>query len=180
MRRLASVFVLCSISAALCSCSSMSNMDGGGYASNSPADYSSRIPQHISESGHRVVVVDPREHTWAAYSETGDLVKGGQASAGSDYCSDLGRPCHTSVGRFHVYSLGSPECKSTKFPMPRGGAPMPYCMFFNKDQALHGVPDSEVADANLSHGCVRMHVADAEWLRYNFVNIGTPVIVKSY
>jgi lipoprotein-anchoring transpeptidase ErfK/SrfK len=53
-------------------------------------------------------------------------------------------------------------------------------MFFNKDQALHGVPDSEVADANLSHGCVRMHVADAEWLRYNFVNIGTPVIVKSY
>ncbi len=57
---------------------------------------------------------------------------------------------------------------------------MPYCMFFNKDQALHGVPDSEVADANLSHGCVRMHVADAEWLRYNFVNIGTPVVVKSY
>jgi lipoprotein-anchoring transpeptidase ErfK/SrfK len=27
---------------------------------------------------------------------------------------------------------------------------------------------------------VRMHVSDAEWLRYNFVNVGTKVIVKPY
>jgi len=152
----------------------------GGYASNSSPDVTSRIPQHIDHSGQKLVVVDPRAHTWGAYDEGGNLVRGGLASAGSDFCSDLNRPCHTSVGTFHVYSLGSPDCKSTKFPKPRGGAPMPYCMFFNKDQALHGVADPEVADANLSHGCVRLHVADAEWLRYNFVNIGTPVVVKPY
>jgi lipoprotein-anchoring transpeptidase ErfK/SrfK len=64
--------------------------------------------------------------------------------------------------------------------MPHGGAPMPYCMFFNRNQALHGSPDHEVVDGNISHGCVRMHVPEAEWLRYNFVHVGTKVIVRPY
>jgi lipoprotein-anchoring transpeptidase ErfK/SrfK len=45
---------------------------------------------------------------------------------------------------------------------------------------LHGVPDGEVVEGNISHGCVRMHVVDAEWLRYSFVNYGTKVVVKPY
>jgi hypothetical protein len=144
-----------------------------------PPDFASRIPQHIDVSS-KTVVVDPRVHVWGAYDENGNLVKAGQASAGSDYCRDLGHPCHTRVGTFHVFSLGSPDCKSHIFPIPRGGAPMPYCMFFNNGQALHGVPEGEVGDGNYSHGCVRLHVDDAEWLRYNFVEIGTRVIVKPY
>jgi lipoprotein-anchoring transpeptidase ErfK/SrfK len=55
---------------------------------------------------------------------------------------------------------------------------MPYCMFFNGNQGLHG--SYNVVDGNASHGCVRMTVSDAEWVRFNFANIGTKVIVRPY
>src|SRR5579872_5863256 len=62
-----------------------------------PPDYAARLPQHIHTS-EKVVVVDPRVHAWGAYSANGDLIRGGLASAGSDWCADLHRRCHTSVG----------------------------------------------------------------------------------
>lgn len=174
------------VTLALCSCASNRGTGLASYSSgylDNPAaaapDYAMRIPQHIN-TGEKTVIVDPRVHAWGAYSANGELVKAGIASAGSDWCRDLGRPCHTSSGSFRVYSLGAPDCKSRIFPIPKGGAPMPYCMFFNNGQALHGVPSSEVGEGNYSHGCVRLQVGDAEWLRYNFVNVGTRVIVKPY
>lgn len=136
-------------------------------------------PNHIS-TGEKVIIVDPRGHFWAAYSSNGTLLKSGLASAGSDWCRDRHRPCHTKTGVFRIFSLGSAGCKSTIFPLPRGGAPMPYCMFFNKNQALHGSPSGEVVYGNISHGCVRMHISDAHWLRFNFANIGTKVIIRPY
>jgi hypothetical protein len=143
------------------------------------ANYESRLPAHL-DVNQKTVLVDPNVHAWGAYDSSGSLVRGGQASAGSNWCPDLGRPCHTHAGTYHINSLGSPNCKSSEFPMPHGGAPMPYCMFFNRNQALHGSPEGEVVDGNISHGCVRMHVPDAEWLRYNFANVGTQVIVRPY
>lgn len=140
--------------------------------------YEARLPQHIA-STEKVVVVDPRVHAWGAYQD-GTLVKAGIAVAGADWCPDLGRRCHTATGTFHVNSLGSPGCKSSIYPKPHGGAPMPHCMFFNGNQALHGSYPGQLADANLSHGCVRLHIPDAEWLRYNFVRVGTKVVVKPY
>jgi lipoprotein-anchoring transpeptidase ErfK/SrfK len=177
------LFLVCLSSIALCSCSTMPSSERSdyraGYAENSlPADYTSRVPQHIA-SQEKTVVVNPRVHTWAAY-DNGELVKAGLATSGADWCPDLGRPCHTRSGNFRINSLGSEDCKSTKFPIPRGGAPMPYCMYFDNGRALHGVPEGEVAEANLSHGCVRLHVADAEWLRYDFVNVGTKVVIEPY
>lgn len=179
------LFIFCLFSLSLSSCSTTSE-SGRLYpvrsAEAEPYDasvYASRLPQSI-HSGEKVVLVDPRVHAWGAYGSDGSLIKGGLATAGSNWCPDLGRPCHTRSGSFRVYSLGSPNCKSSLFPIPRGGAPMPYCMFFNKNQAMHGSHDHEVVDGNISHGCVRMHVSDAEWLRYNFVNVGTKVIVKPY
>lgn len=138
----------------------------------------SRLPQHISPLGEKAVIVDPRVHAWGAYSADGTLIRSGMASAGSNYCRDIRRPCRTRTGSFRIHSLGSRGCKSTRYPLPRGGAPMPYCMYFNGNQGLHG--SHEVANANISHGCVRMHVQDAEWLRFNFVNMGTKVIVRPY
>jgi len=55
---------------------------------------------------------------------------------------------------------------------------MPYCMFFNGKQGLHG--SNQVVRGNVSHGCVRLHVGDAKWIRFNFATIGTKVIVKPY
>jgi lipoprotein-anchoring transpeptidase ErfK/SrfK len=142
-----------------------------------PANYASRIPKTIN-TAEKVVVIDPRVHVWGAYDSSGNLLKAGLATAGGDWCPDIGRACHTKPGSFRVNSLGSPNCKSSKYPVPRGGAPMPYCMFFNGGQGMHG--SYQVVEGNVSHGCVRLHVPDAEWLRYNFVNVGTKVIVKPY
>jgi len=136
------------------------------------------LPSYIDPPGEKLVLVDPVEHAWGAYDASGRLIRSGVASTGKDWCDDMGEECHTSVGSFRVRSLGSASCTSPSFPIPNGGAPMPYCMYFTPYQALHG--SYEVGRANLSHGCVRMRVADARWLRYNFVEIGTLVVIKPY
>lgn len=181
--RLSQFALLAAATVTLNACSSMSDDMGSGYGEssysyNAPADYSSRLPQTVS-SHDKMVLVDPRVHAWGAY-QNGELVRSGLATAGSSWCPDIGRPCRTKVGHFRVQTLGAADCKSKIFPVPRGGAPMPYCMFFNGGQALHGVPSGEVVEGNISHGCVRMTVSDAEWLRFNFVNIGTKVQVNPY
>ena len=172
------VALLIASSTLLAACATGRSTGSDGEASY-PTNYADRIPHHIN-TGEKTIVVDPRVHVWGAYDAQGDLVKSGIASAGSDYCHDLGRPCHTHTGSFRVQSLGGPDCVSHIFPVGIGGAPMPYCMFFNSGQALHGVPPSEVGEGNFSHGCVRMHVSDAEWIRYDFANIGTKVIIRPY
>lgn len=175
-------FVLSSLMLGLSSCSTSTDEERMGYPAYKPippANYKERIPQHIATT-EKVVVVDPRVHVWGAYGSDGNLIRAGLASAGSDWCSDLGRPCHTTVGSFRIFSLGSPNCKSSRFPIPRGGAPMPYCMYFHNSEALHGSPEGEVVEGNVSHGCVRVHVQDAEWIRYNFASNGTKIIVKPY
>ncbi len=55
---------------------------------------------------------------------------------------------------------------------------MPYCMFFSKYYAIHGSYD--VPGYNASLGCIRVTPKDARWLNYNFIRVGTPVIVRHY
>lgn len=144
------------------------------------------FPHSIPAEGQKKIIVDPNMHMWAAYDEDGKLVKTGLATAGRSYCPDVGRPCRTKIGTFRIYSLGEADCRSHTFPVGRGGAPMPYCMFFNGGQALHG--SHEVVAGNISHGCIRLRVKDAKWLRYNFAEeptaanemLGTIVIIKPY
>lgn len=138
-----------------------------GFASERPA------------TGNKTVIFDPRLHAWAAYDASGKLVKAGRASGGSNYCPDIHRACRTPAGTFSVASKGGPGCKSTIYPLGKGGAPMPYCMFFNKNYALHGSYDVP-AGRNASHGCVRLLPSAAAWLSQNFVQIGTTVIVRPY
>jgi lipoprotein-anchoring transpeptidase ErfK/SrfK len=141
------------------------------------SNYSARLPQRIA-TREKTIVVDPNVHAWGAYDASGNLVRAGLATAGGNWCGDIKRPCRTKAGSFRVASLGNAGCKSTLYPLGKGGAPMPYCMFFNKNQGLHGSP--YVMEGNVSHGCVRMRVDDAAWVRYNFANVGTKVIVRAY
>jgi hypothetical protein len=149
-------------------------------------DSYSVMPSQITPPGEKLIIVNPNVHAWGAYSADGELIRSGMATAGNNWCADIRRGCRTKAGSFRIYSLGSRGCKSRKFPVGRGGAPMPYCMFFNGGQALHG--SYQVVAANVSHGCVRLHVEDAEWLRFNFVDgpsagngyRGTRLIVKPY
>lgn len=139
----------------------------------------SPFPARIKPSGQKVLFVDPTVLAWGAYNSSGQLLRWGPASLGSNYCPDLGHRCHSPVGTFHVYQKGSVYCKSHKFPLPRGGAPMPYCMFFHGGAALHGEPSGLPGD-NASHGCIRLFVSDAKWLSESFVVPGTLVIVEPY
>jgi len=41
---------------------------------------------------------------------------------------------------------------------------------------IHGTPDDASIGYSASHGCIRMHIADAEWL-FEHVDVGTPVLI---
>jgi lipoprotein-anchoring transpeptidase ErfK/SrfK len=43
---------------------------------------------------------------------------------------------------------------------------------------IHGTPDDASIGYSASHGCIRMHISDAEWL-FNHVRIGTNVFIVS-
>ncbi|HSW70563.1 MAG TPA: L,D-transpeptidase [Gammaproteobacteria bacterium] len=140
--------------------------------------YSSSMPSTIDSSG-KVIVVAPQSYAWGAY-QNGKFVRGGIANAGAGYCPDKGGSCRTSVGTFRIYSMGDVDCASKTYPIPKGGALMPYCMFFHNGESLHGSPDHILGENNISHGCIHMRIPDAEWLRYNFASVGTKVVIQPY
>lgn len=132
------------------------------------------FPRQIDPPGEKLVVFNPRVYAWGAYDPDGMLIRWGPASGGSHWCDDVGDACHTVSGKFRFYSLGGSNCVSTKFPLPDGGAPMPYCMYFYEGFALHGSPNGLPGFTHASHGCVRLFVPDAEWLRYDFIEPAVP------
>ena len=95
-----------------------------------PHDYAP-MSRQISPPGERIIIVHLDRLAFGAYNAQGNLEYWGPASGGRGYCPDTGRGCHTTAGNFSIQSKGSAWCKSTKFPVGRGGAPMPYCMFFH-------------------------------------------------
>src|SRR5579883_785901 len=106
-------------------------ISGSPYATGSAS-----VPATIKPCGEKIIIVDPKEHVWGAYSARGKLIRWGIATAGSDWCPDIRSVCRTQPGIFRIYSLGDSSCISHKFPLPDGGASMPYCMYFNGSQAL--------------------------------------------
>ncbi|HEX5037822.1 MAG TPA: L,D-transpeptidase [bacterium] len=146
----------------------------------------SPFPKKRDTDGEKLVVVDLSQLAWGAYDEDGKLVFWGPASGGKNWCPDVRSRCRSPDGEFSALSKGGRKCKSGKFPIGKGGAPMPYCMFFRRGYALHGSP--EVPGYNASHGCVRLFTEDALWLNEFFVETpskendfhGTRVLVLPY
>lgn len=144
----------------------------------------SPFPRQIKGDGNTLVVVDQDKLAWGAYKEDGQLVSWGPISSGSDKCSDSNRVCRTMTGIFHFFSKENEKCKSNVFPIGKGGAKMPYCMYFHKGFAMHGAND--MPGRRASHGCVRLFTRDALWLNHEFVQaanpeqqiMGTQVIVR--
>jgi hypothetical protein len=122
-------------------------------------------------------IFNPRTLTWKAVSN-GKVIRSGKASGGSRYCRDIGRSCKTPSGTYHVFSKGGASCKSSRYPLGKGGAKMPYCMFFAKNYAVHG--SYELPNYNASHGCIRVQPDAARWLNHNFMHIGSTVVVQPY
>lgn len=136
------------------------------------------FPENGDVTGNKYIIVSLSKLAFGAYNENGQLQYWGPVSGGKGYCPDIRRGCHTPTGHFAIYNKGGAGCVSTKFPVGRGGAPMPYCMFFHGGFALHGSYD--VPGYNASHGCVRMYKDDAKWLNKVFTNgtYGVSVIIQ--
>jgi L,D-transpeptidase ErfK/SrfK len=132
----------------------------------------------ISPPGKKVILVNFNKLAFGAYDEDGRLLHWGPISGGKGYCPDIGKRCNSPRGTFSIYNKEDRGCVSTKFPVGRGGAPMPYCMFFHGGFALHGSP--QVPGYNASHGCIRMFTSDAKWLNQDFTEgeKGVTVILK--
>ena len=130
------------------------------------------------------VIIDQDKLAWGAYDEKGQLVKWGPIASGRAKCSDSNHSCLTMPGVFRVFSKEDKRCTSAIFPIGRGGAKMPYCMYFHKGFAMHG--SSDMPGYRASHGCVRMFERDAKWLNLDFVEagnkdsgrLGTKVVVR--
>lgn len=137
------------------------------------------LPSDVNHHlGERMFVFSPRLRQWAAYNQYGQRIAYGVANGGANWCSDVGRPCRTPNGAYRVHSKGQPTCRSSKYPVGKGGAKMPYCMFFHKGYAIHGSP--HISSRNGSHGCIRVRTEAAQWLHRYFINHGTKVIVLPY
>jgi hypothetical protein len=138
----------------------------------------------IADVGEKQIIVDQDKLAWGAYDATGQLVKWGPIASGSDKCSDSNNACKTLTGIFRIFSKENEHCKSNVFPIGKGGAKMPYCMYFHKGFALHGSDD--MPGYRASHGCVRMFIKDAKWLNWEFVEVanddeqrlGTKVVIR--
>lgn len=127
----------------------------------------SPLPRQIHPPGDKVILVSMSDLAFGAYDEGGILEHWGPISGGKEYCSDINQDCRTPAGKFEIYAKGNLKCASTKYPVGKGGAPMPYCMFFKGGFALHG--SYAVPGYNDSHGCIRMFIEDAQWLNQNFL-----------
>lgn len=144
----------------------------------------SPFPKEMDTQNEKQVIVDQDKLAWGAYDASGHLVNWGPISSGRDKCPDSRNACRTMSGIFRVFSKENSHCKSDVYPVGRGGARMPYCMYFHKGFALHGSDD--IPGYRASHGCVRMFTRDAKWLNEEFVDItnddtmqqGTKVIVR--
>ncbi len=136
------------------------------------------FPFCATYSAGNTFIFNPNTLSWKAINEQGKVVRTGRGSGGRKYCPDIHRGCKTPAGVYRVWSKGGPGCRSSRYPVGRGGAPMPYCMYFSKNYAIHG--SYEVPNYNASHGCVRLIPSDASWLSRNFMKIGTKVIIKPY
>ncbi|MHB1947641.1 MAG: L,D-transpeptidase [Gammaproteobacteria bacterium] len=132
-----------------------------------PMDYSP-FPKTIDPPGEKTIFVSIHNLAFGAYDSDGTLLYWGPISSAKGYCPDIGHGCHTPTGKFKIQYKEDESCVSTKFPVGRGGAPMPYCMYFHGGFALHG--SYEVPGYNDSHGCVRMFVNDARWLNEEFTD----------
>jgi lipoprotein-anchoring transpeptidase ErfK/SrfK len=93
----------------------------------------------------------------------------------------------TPLGRFQIvvkwknpwwYPPASPWAKGEKPTPPGPGNPLGtrWMGISAPGVGIHGTPQDGSIGYSLSHGCIRMHIPQAEWL-FDHVDVGTPVYI---
>ncbi len=133
-----------------------------GSAPNAGAPPLGPIPDY----GAKRIVIDLSDQSLTAYSSDVYLYSAVVSTGVAWY--------PTPVGTYEIY---------VKYPSQAMSGPgyylpgVPHVMYFYRGYAIHGTYWHNNFGTPMSHGCVNMRNADAEWL-YNWAEIGTKVVVQ--
>jgi lipoprotein-anchoring transpeptidase ErfK/SrfK len=138
------------------------------------------VPQKVSRSNFGPVIVIRREsRRLYLYDGMKFFRVFGVAVGQAAYPTPLGR--FTIVVKWRNpwwYPPASPWAQGLK-PVPPGpGNPLGtrWMGLSAPGVGIHGTPDDASIGYSLSHGCIRMHIPEAEWL-FQHVNVGTTVFI---
>jgi lipoprotein-anchoring transpeptidase ErfK/SrfK len=82
----------------------------------------------------------------------------------------------TPIGRYSVYVKIPSQTMSGGFGASAYYLPgVPWVMYFTGAYAIHGTYWHHNFGSPMSHGCVNLSIADAQWF-YNWAQVGTPVV----
>jgi len=125
---------------------------------------SEQIPQPTLLDGKQIVVDLSQQQTYVF--ENGVLLR--------HFLSSTGLPnTPTVVGDFAIYvKYDAQRMTGPGYDLPG----VPWVMYFYRGYALHGAYWHNNFGNPMSHGCVNLRIAEAEWL-YQWAAIGTPVHV---
>ncbi|HLF03149.1 MAG TPA: LysM peptidoglycan-binding domain-containing protein [Anaerolineales bacterium] len=143
---------------------------GTGNTSAAPAEAPASTTQPSASSapagGGRRFLVDLSEQMLYAY-EGDTLVRSTLISSGR-------WPTVTVTGTYYIYlKYTAQRMRGPGYDLPG----VPYVMYFYQGYALHGTYWHNNFGTPMSHGCVNMPTAEAEWA-FNWASIGTPVTVQ--
>ena len=139
------------------------------------------VPKVTRKSIGPVIVIRRGSNRLYLYKVTRPWRVFGVATGQSQYPTPLGR--WTIVVKWRNpwwYPPDSAWAKGAK-PIPPGpGNPLGtrWMGLSASGVGIHGTPDDTSIGYSASHGCIRMHIPDAEWL-FNHVRIGTTVFIVS-
>lgn len=136
---------------------------GGGTATGGPT-YTTNAPAPTVRQGKQIIVVLSQQQVFAY--ENGVLIRQFVVSTGLP-----GTP--TVTGNFTIYAkYPSQYMVGPDYNLPN----VPWVMYFYRGYSFHGTYWHNNFGRPMSHGCINMRTAEAEWL-YNWAPIGTPVLV---
>lgn len=121
-------------------------------------------PPAPTSSGRSIVVSLDAQRIYAY--ENGQLVRSHLVSTGLPATPTL-------KGDYKVYiKLEADDMSGPDYFMPQ----VPYTMYYHQGYAIHGTYWHNAFGRPMSHGCVNLPTAEAQWF-FNFAQVGTPVRV---
>ena len=122
------------------------------------------IPAAPSAQG-RSILVSVADQRIYAY-ENGELVRTHLTSTGRSETP-------TVLGDYRIYiKYEADDMSGPDYFLPQ----VPYTMYFYQGYAIHGTYWHNAFGRPMSHGCVNLPTAEAQWF-FNFAQVGTPVRV---
>jgi lipoprotein-anchoring transpeptidase ErfK/SrfK len=143
--------------------------DGSTVAAPAPAPGPAPAAPAVQNLGARWIDVNLSTQTLTAYEGTTAVFSSLISSGTWQY--------PTVTGQFSIYMrYQSQDMNGYRLGYDYYLAGVPYVQYFYRDYALHGTYWHNNFGTPMSHGCVNMTPADAQWL-YNWSSYGTTVNV---